>query len=157
MTEMNKSEEQDYRSAREAAVKYIGSNFSRSRAAIRHKLQRLGYESGLIEQVIVDLEDMDYLSDLRAARISVARHQGRRAKGDLFLKNLLYEQGIDRVAAEEVLSELPPEASRLMELLADLSSSLKDKGYQRAYRFLLGRGFSSDLVRRALEETFEEE
>lgn len=147
----------EYQEARELAVAYIGSNFNRSHVSIVRKLMRAGYDQDLAWQVARDLAAIDYLSDYRAAEIAVARHQGRMAKGDYFLRNLLYEQGISRAAIEETMAKLRPEPERLKELCEAIESKLMQKGKIKAYRFLASRGFSSDNIRSNLESIFARE
>ncbi|MDO5734576.1 MAG: RecX family transcriptional regulator [Eubacteriales bacterium] len=145
----------EYRQAREFAVNYIGSNFSRAKADIVRRLLRAGYARPLAEQVAADLAEIDYVSDYRAAKVLLRRHQGRQAKGNLYLNSLLQQKGIERAAAEEALSELAPESERLAELCASYQADLERKGPIKARRFLYGRGFPNYLIEREMERIFD--
>lgn len=146
----------DYIAARERAVQYIGSNFSKSRQQVKDKVIRAGYDSALAQQVADDLQAIDYCSDIAAARNLLKRHQGRKGKGDRYLEYLLEQKGIPREVAEQALSEIPDEAARLAEVVESYASSLKGKGPIKARRFLTGRGFAYYLIDRELENIFYE-
>lgn len=146
----------DYLAARERAVQYIGSNFSKSRQQVKEKVERLGYDSALAQQVADDLHAIDYCSDIAAARNLLKRHLGRKGKGDRYLTYLLAQKGIPQEIIEQAMAEIPAEAERLSEVVESYASSLTGKGPVKARRFLQGRGFTYYLIDRELENLFNE-
>ena len=116
---------------------------SRSRAELRIRLVRAGYEPLEIEEAIADLEAVGLVDDERFAR-EYAEHQGK---------------GIDRAVAEQAVGETNPEdeAERAFELARGRLERLRglppDIAHRRTVGFLLRRGYepiiAGSAVRRA--------
>jgi regulatory protein len=131
---------------------------SRSRAELRIRLVRAGYESNEVEEAIADLEAVGLVDDERFAR-EYADHQRRRGMGRRAGMAALRAKGVDRDVAEQAVGETNPEdeAERAFELArARLERSRglpPDVAHRRTVDFLLRRGYepiiAGTAVRRA--------
>lgn len=135
---------------------------SRSRAELRIRLVRAGYEPLEIEETIADLEAVGLVDDERFAReLAASRHRkgfGRRA-GLAALRS----SGVDRHLAEQVVEELAPgdEEARALEVARARLSRLRNLDPATARRrlldYLLRRGYAGDAARAACRRLFEAE
>jgi regulatory protein len=131
---------------------------SRSRAELRIRLVRAGYEPLEIEEAIADLEAVGLVDDERFAR-EYAEHQRRRGMGRRAGMAALRAKGVDRHVAEQAVGETNPEdeAERAFELgrvrLERLRGLPPDVAHRRTVDFLLRRGYepiiAATAVRRA--------
>lgn len=131
---------------------------SRSRAELRIRLIRAGYELVEIEEAIADLEAVGLVDDERFAR-EYAEHQRRRGMGRRAGMAALRAKGVDRHVAEQAVGETNPEdeAERAFELargrLERLGGLPPDVAHRRTVGFLLRRGYepiiAGSAVRRA--------
>jgi regulatory protein len=134
---------------------------SRSRAELRDRLVRAGYEATEVEAAMADLEAVGLIDDERFAR-DYAEHHRRRGLGRRGGLAALRAKGIERDMAEEAVGEINPEdeAERAFEVargrLARLRAVTPDVAHRRTVAFLLRRGYDSIIagtaVRRAAAE-----
>jgi regulatory protein len=134
---------------------------SRSRAELRSRLVRAGYEPAEVEDAIANLEAVGLVDDERFAR-EYAEHQRRRGMGRRAGMAALRAKGVDRDVAEQAVGEANPEdeAERAFELargrLERLRGLTPDVAHRRAVDFLLRRGYepiiAGTAVRRAAAE-----
>jgi regulatory protein len=124
-----------------------------SRAELRQKLARRGYEEDEVGTALARLADMGYLDDAAFARGLVRRRSATR--GSLAVSAELAAKGIDRQGTAEALADLDAEsqlasATRLAERMCPRGD---DIGYRemldRVGVKLLRRGFPSGIVRAA--------
>lgn len=94
-----------------------------------------------LEAVIPKLIELDLLDDQKFARWWVDQRRTFRPRGNIALKTELLQKGIDREIIASVLLSKDEELSLAQKLLAK-----KNLDRPRAQRFLLSRGFSSDIV-----------
>ena len=91
--------------------------------------------------VIPKLIELDLLDDQKFARWWVDQRLTFRPRGNIALKSELAQKGIDREIIASVLLSKEKEIKLAKKLL-----SKKNLDKPRAQRFLLARGFSSDIV-----------
>ncbi|MBB6096835.1 regulatory protein [Deinobacterium chartae] len=122
-----------------------------SEAELRARLLRREATPEEIETVLERLRSYRFVDDSALARdLSRARGVGRHR-----VKAKLRQRGIDSETAEQALTARPPEQD-LEELEALVAKNLPrwraagEKGYGRAFGFLIRRGFSAGDVARAL-------
>jgi len=109
-----------------------------------------------IEHVLTDLQGSSLLSDARFAEAWVRSRSAR--DGLARLRQSLRQKGIaDELIAASV-GELPDELSRAREVWAKKfgAAPTDAREWAKQARFLQGRGFSVDVIRRLLKNTDEE-
>jgi regulatory protein len=123
-----------------------------SRAELRQKLRRRGFDATAIEAASVRLSELGYLDDAAFARGFVRRRSSSR--GPLALSAELAARGIDRAGAETAIAAFDPQAqlasavSLAGRLLGGAGGSY-EQVLGRVGPKLMRRGFSSGVVRTA--------
>jgi len=125
----------------------------RSEQNLRDKLREGGYPSEIIDIAIDYINDYGYLDDARMAASHVRFYQEsrskKRIKQDLLNKGVAPDV-IDRVIEEEYTVD---ELDLIQELMDKKHYDRENATYEdkaKMYRFLAGRGYSSDTIKRAL-------
>ena len=130
-------------------------------AELESKLIDKGYEPGLVAGVIEDFVAQRILDDRRTAAAHVRRAAAIKGRGRVRIGRELTSRGVSRDIIDEVLSEVARDDE-----LASLRKILSRKRWpanpsrlerQRMYRHLLGRGFPTDLISRALGSAGEDD
>jgi len=124
-----------------------------SRAELRQKLARRGYEEPEVETAMARLTDMGYLDDAAFARSLVRSRSATR--GPLAVAAELAAKGIDRQGTAEALGELDAESQLASATL--LAERMCPRGAEIGYREMLDRvgaklfrrGFPAGIVRAA--------
>jgi regulatory protein len=128
---------------------------SRSRAELRNRLVRAGYEPLEVEEAIADLEAVGLVDDERFAR-EYAEHQRRRGMGRRAGMAALRAKGVGRDLAERAVGETNPEdeAELALELargrLDRLRTVAPEIAQRRTVDFLLRRGYEPNVARTAV-------
>lgn len=122
-----------------------------SRAELARKLAAHGTEDE-VTTVLAQLESEGLLSDLRAAGAYVRAHGARLGAGRL--RQDLRARGLDPALAIAEMEELPDELERCRAIwLKKFAEPPADaREWARQARFLQGRGFSTEVIRRALKD-----
>ena len=126
----------------------------RSEKNLRDKLKEGGYSQEIVDIAIDYINEYGYLDDARMAASHIRFYQDSRSK--LRLKQDLIGKGIsadviDRVMDEEYTSD---ESDLIEKLLLKKNYDKDNATYEeraKMYRFLAGRGFSSDSINRVLK------
>jgi regulatory protein len=124
-----------------------------SRAELRQKLARRGYEEDEVGSAMARLAEMGYLDDASFAQDLVRRRSATR--GSLALSAELAAKGIDRQGTAEALAELDAESQLASATL--LAERMCPQGAEIGYREMLDqvgaklfrRGFPAGIVRAA--------
>lgn len=140
----------DPASLRNRALGYLARR-EHSRAGLARKLALAGHDEAAIAPLLDHFEEKGWLSDRRFAESYVADHRAR--AGSLKLAHALRQHGIAEATIESVLSEnRDSEAARAHNVwekkFGTPAASAAEKAKQ--IRFLQGRGFSPDVIRRVL-------
>ena len=112
------------------------------------------HDSDDVEAAIEWLSARKLLSEERAVEATVRpRASGKRAEGDLKLRERLERRGAAPEAIEAALADVPSESERMQEAL---SAKFRPEEGQRAKagRFLMSRGFEEESVTEALDRFF---
>ena len=124
-----------------------------SRAELRQKLTRRGYELDAVEATLARVTELGYLDDAAFARGLVRRRSSTR--GPMALAAELWSKGIDRAGAAAALAVFDPDAqlAAATRLAERLRGGRSLEGYRelldRVGPKLMRRGFSSGVVREA--------
>lgn len=141
--------------AKEYCLYLIGQS-ARSRKQIVDKMRTKGYQTEIIEQAMVFLDEYELLNDKEYASNYINSRSNRYGKNRL--KYDLKSKGINDDILEEVLEEVDPtdEYEVALELGKQRMNSYRDDDRQKKYRKLGGylqrRGFSMNIVKKVLSE-----
>jgi regulatory protein len=137
---------------RQRAIRLLARR-EHTRAELIRKLAPLGTEED-INAVLADLAATGLLSDARAASAYVRGNAAR--FGAARLRQTLRRKGVDSelIDAQLADADLPDEFARARDVWAKkFSTAPQDaREWARQARFLQGRGFSTDVIRRLLKE-----
>jgi len=138
-----------------SAFRYL-SNRNHSTFELKNKLKKKGYDSSIIETVILYLVEKKYLNDYTFAQNFVNNRVERRKEGVMKITAELYKKGIKREIISEVtasIKEHPKNYNNALELgKSKLEKILKrneldvNKIKSKLFNFLKGRGFTSDVI-----------
>jgi regulatory protein len=140
-------------SAREAMLTCLARR-DHSQKELRDRLKRQGHAPEAIEEALAYGVESGYQSDARYAA-SMARYKGARL-GERRLRHLFQHQKIDAETVTEALAGAGDEATRAVQVLRRFENKTPDAALrQRATRFMAGRGFGFDVIRKAWKVVFE--
>jgi regulatory protein len=145
-------------SLRERALRLLARR-EHARKELARKLAPHAESAEELEQLLDDLCARRLLSDERYVEM---RMNARSARfGNARLAHELRTQGVAGELVDTALSEATDELSRAREVwqrkFGALSEALDASGRARQIRFLMGRGFSGETIRRVLRGDFEDE
>jgi regulatory protein len=129
------------------------------RAEMAERLRRKGYSADAAAYAADALSSLGYVSDADFAEQYVASRQRRNPRSRTALRRELRRKGIDRTAIERAVAAISGEdeweaALRAAKKQLPRYRTLpRDVARRRLYDFLLRRGFSFEIVRKALQET----
>lgn len=144
--------------ARDAALRLLATR-DHSQRELSTKLKRRGFPAEEVAQALSRLGELGLQDDARFAARRAAGLATRGKHGPRAIAQKLAAAGVERGAAGRALSAAMEEVDELAQVkalvakrydAAELSGDAKVKG--RAFRFLLGRGFSPGVVAKALGE-----
>ena len=143
------------RSARERAVRYLTFK-DRSENEILRKLIDAGFDKTVAQNAVNELRTIGYLDDTRYAMKYLSERIRTKALSKKSLGFELKNKGIDKDIIEKALSEFEKDDYEVAfrERKRNFGHyDLNDKKTeQRAYRFLLHRGFSYEIVNKVIKE-----
>ena len=125
-----------------------------SRVELTRKLEQAGFDAADIRTLLDGFEAKKWLSDQRFAESYVADHRAR--AGSVKLAYDLRQRGVSDAIIDSVLSEnRDSELDRAREVWHKKFGSPPADAAEKArhIRFMLGRGFTSEIVRRAINNT----
>jgi regulatory protein len=145
-------------SLRERALRLLARR-EHSRQELARKLAPHAETAEAIEQLLDDLCARRLLSDERYVEM---RMNARSARfGNARLAHELRTQGVAGELVDAALSETTDELTRAREVwqrkFGTLGEAQDASGRARQIRFLMGRGFSGETIRRVLRGDFEDE
>lgn len=121
------------------------------------KIINTHYSRDDVEEVIKNLKEQGLINDEKFIEAYVNDQLSFKPKGKKFLINKLKQKGINEKLIEKFFSENQIDEEKLaFEILKKRWLRLKDlsfeKRYQKAMRFLLGRGFNFSLAKKTFEK-----
>jgi regulatory protein len=144
------------RTAKDRALGLLSVRW-RSRAELRSRLRRAGFEPDEIDTALEDLEAVGLVDDDRFAAELVRDRAGRRLAGPRAIQAALREKGVPAEAAERAMAEVQgDERDRALRLAEARAARLTGLAPEAAHRRLLGllqrRGYDFGLARWAAAE-----
>lgn len=141
-------------SARDSALRALGRR-EHSAAQLKQKLESRGYGEDAAEQAVEDLAERGWQSDARYAEVLI-RSRVSQGYGRLYIKA---ELEVAKVPAEEISAAFAAAEVDWMQVAADLHArrfgvtpkTMADR--QKQYRYMAGRGFTSEEIRAAMKGT----
>jgi regulatory protein len=137
---------------RERALRLLARR-EHSRAELVRKLEQAGFDTSDIQPLLDEFEQKNWLSDRRFAESYVADHRAR--SGSIKLAYDLRQRGVSDSIIEAVLSDSrDSEIDRAREVWKKKFGSLPADAAEksRQMRFMQSRGFTFDIIRRAIGE-----
>ena len=129
-----------------------------SELQVRQRLARKGHDRPAIDEAIARLREERAIDDARVADAIARTETVVRRRGKLRVRMQIERAGISRSTAAHAVNEAFDGIDDDMLLQASLAKRLRgrdtiadDREFQRFYRYLIGQGFESDRVLRALE------
>lgn len=125
-----------------------------SQKELTQKLLNKGYDRASIVSLLDELVQQDLQSDARFTECYV-RMRKNAGFGPLRIEMELKSRGITDALIHQYLDTLSPDWLDHLQYVLEkrfLDHQLTHKDWQKAYRFLLYRGFPSDLIRECLKQ-----
>ncbi|MDL2274703.1 recombination regulator RecX [Desulfosarcina sp. OttesenSCG-928-G10] len=126
------------------------------------KLHEKGFSAEAVDRAVHQCRHLGYLDDAKTAK-ALAEQLIRRGYGPLRIRETLSGKGLDEDIIHSVLEQddnngtgILDTAKRALEKKRSRFDREPDphKQWQKAFRFLAGRGFSADVIRKALDGFF---
>jgi len=116
---------------------------------LRQKLQRRSYDPDVIEEVLEELQRLDYVNDDRFAEVWIRSRIRRHPEGPALLMAGLVKKGVSRSTAEDAIRQADINIEELLERAVEkYSRGAVDS--ERLIRKLVRKGFSYGDVKRAV-------
>ncbi len=129
-----------------------------SEAQVRQRLARRGHDADAIDAAVARLRDERAIDDARVAEAIARTETSIRRRGKLRVRRRIESAGIAPATARRAIDDTfgALDADALLE--ASLAKRLRGRAtiadeaeFRRLYRYLIGQGFESDQVIRALK------
>ena len=129
-----------------------------SEAQIRQRLASKGHIESDIDEAVARLRSERAIDDARVAEAIARTETSVRRRGKLRVRMQLQRAGISKDVAKHAVDEVfggidddELIAASLRKRLRNRETIADDREFQRLYRYLMGQGFESDKIMRALE------
>lgn len=148
---------EDYHAAKEASLRYLGRRDHAS-FEIKQKLKKKGFNEDVIESLLEELSDRDYLNDQSFSLKFITEKSELNRWGRKKIESELYKKGIDQKTIRQTLNSFFDNLSQ-DQICLDLVIKRKrhflreDDPYKRKmkiYNYLAGRGFTSSDIKKAM-------
>ena len=129
-----------------------------SEQQVRRRLARKGHDADAIDAAIARLRQERALDDARVAEAIARTETSVRRRGKVRVRMQIERAGIAKSVATRAVDDVFGSVDEEELLEASLAKRLRgrerimdDREFQRLYRYLIGQGFDTDRVLRALE------
>lgn len=148
----------DYKACLNCALRILGRR-DHSCRELELKLQQRGYDSIDIRAVLAECRRLNYLDDRKFA-FSHIRFLRRKGYGAHRIRQVLKNKGLARDLIVAVIEAKCNDADQFHDCRQALTKKLKASGRvclsadekRRLYRFLVQRGFHSEIIRQTMDE-----
>ncbi len=155
-------QEDSIRQAKDQALRYLTLR-PHSRVELTRKMREKGFRREVIDHTLDALEKIELVNDEDFARLYIQNELRLRPVGRLLLSQKLAQRGIPRELYEPLLIELFTEEQEI-EIARQLTakfrkSHTRDKGQklrEKLVRYLQGKGFTWEQIRRVIDSREEE-
>lgn len=136
---------------------HLLENRERTERQLYDKLKQNEYPEEVIEDAIVYVKSYNYIDDGRYARLYIKSYYEKKSKRQLITE--LQRRGIDKDKIQDAFGELEDEYDLDNQDVVLIRKWIKkklnrevitEKDYQKCFRFLLGKGFSYELIGKEL-------
>ena len=150
---------------KQRAFSYLGRR-QHSTSELRIKLKQKGYETELINEVLDDLKQKNYLDDIEFAKAYVEEKIKLKLWGEQKLRSELIKRGIKSDIISDVLRNIISDENQLNNALIlatkkyhTLSNRNLDRKVikQKLITFLNSRGYNFDVIKEICDELIKEE
>lgn len=154
---------EEYQSVKERCYKLL-SGRDHGSEELRRKLVQKGFSPAITDDVVSEFRQKDLLDDgIYAKKFAHDKHQLKQW-GPRKIKSALFKKGVPKQVIQEVIQELRQEISPVdtcIELALKrrrhfLRESDLFKRKQKIFRYLAGKGYSSDRIKKALPKIEEQ-
>ena len=144
---------------KQRAFRYLGRR-QHSTSELRIKLKQKGYETELINQVLDDLKQKNYLDDTKFAEMFVEEKIKLKLWGEQKLRSELIKRGINSEIISNILQNIISDEDKLnnaMTVASKKYDSLKNRNVDRdvikrnLISFLNSRGYNYDVIKEVCE------
>jgi regulatory protein len=145
--------------AKKNAIRFV-SYRPRSVYEVQTHLQKKNFEEETIDFVVEYLTKLDLLDDVAFARYWVEQRETFRPRSRFALGQELRQKGINRGIIEDVLEDVDETAAarRAVEKKAPRWAGLPEDAFkEKMAGFLQRRGFSYEVIRETLEESWQDQ
>lgn len=152
-----KPDDSQYTQAQAAALRFLAHR-SRSEAEVRRRLES-SHSEEVVSQVIHWLKDKLYLNDAKFAEAWRLQREARHPRGEVLIRQELSKLGVDRDVVDAALEGFDAE-DNVYRAAQKPASRLKSAGYvrfkQRLWGYLSRRGFTADVIGKAVQRLWDE-
>ncbi|WP_139904316.1 recombination regulator RecX [Clostridium thermarum] len=146
--------------AKNDALKYLERSY-KTEKELRDKLYKKGYDETTVQGTVAFLKEYNFLNDEKYAEMYIKDKQKRSGKNKL--KYDLIKKGIDEEIIQEFTSKMDAgvEDDTAESLAAKKYQTIikretdKKKIYEKLLRFLVNKGFSWEIAKKAIEKVME--
>ncbi|MCH7828153.1 MAG: regulatory protein RecX [Bacteroidetes bacterium] len=148
---------------KQRAFSYLGRRLH-SRYELTTKLKSKKYASDLINTILNELEDKNYLNDYKFAVAYTRDKRTFKHFGSNRIKNELIKRRVNKEIIEQIISEIFPEGNDIKEAVYHINKKLKNKSVDqlddknvrnKLITFLISKGFDFETAKIAIEEVKE--
>jgi regulatory protein len=145
---------------KQRAFRYLGRR-QHSTSELRIKLKQKGYETELINQVLDDLKNKNYLDDTKFAEMFVEEKMKLKLWSEQKLRSELIKRGIKSEIISDVLRNLIPDEDKLnnaMIIASKKYDALKNRNVEKdvikrkLITFLNSRGYNYDVIKEVCDK-----
>jgi regulatory protein len=145
---------------KQRTFRYLGRR-QHSTSELRIKLKQKGYETELINQVLDDLKNKNYLDDTKFAEMFVEEKMKLKLWSEQKLRSELIKRGIKSEIISDVLRNLIPDEDKLnnaMIIASKKYNALMNRGLNnetiknKLVTFLNSRGYNYDVIKEVCDE-----
>jgi regulatory protein len=134
-----------------------------SRRELRDKLRQRNYEAIMIDQLLDDFSDRNYIDDAQFAKIFMEEELKLRYSGPALIRSKLLQKGILSDSIDTLLSEIYPVTLQLdncrylsRKKIKSWSAPPERKQILQLTGYLRSKGFSWDIIQQATADLIEE-
>ena len=144
-----------YSKARTLALRLLARS-AKSSCEVKRRLLKADYPEDIADSVIEELKEKNFVNDESFAKEWISRRFALKGLGRYRLGAELREKGLDPGLIERYLSTIDDsdELEKALEL-AQKQKERRDRNARQTAGFLKGRGFSCEIIQRAVRRVYQ--
>lgn len=156
-SDVSTKHQEAYSKLRTRALKYIGIDRGRSFGQVKRILLKdlpeiCEANSQLVDMVIQDLINDQYLDEYLCGRRIIKRHSGRAQKSKEYIRQLMYKQGISPTVIEDTVLEIDDDYQTAERYRLVKQAEWDISNPERVMRHLAARGYSAGISRKIVQK-----